>query len=94
MRFAVRVTPRGGRDGVEGWTVDDAGRAALRVRLRAAPADGAANLALLKLLASHFRIRQADLRIVSGQTSRLKLMEVDAEVAAKVQELLGEPPAP
>lgn len=93
MRFAVRVTPRGGRDAVEGWTVDDAGRAALKVRIRAAPADGAANVAVVKLLASHFRIRQADLRIVSGHTARLKLIEVEGGAAAKVQDRIAETPA-
>jgi len=52
VRLTVRLTPRGGRDAVEGWTRDDAGRLVLKVRVAAAAADGQANAAVIALLAS------------------------------------------
>ena len=51
MRLSVRVTPRGGRDAVDGWTRDDAGRPVLKVRVAAAAADGKANAAVIGLRA-------------------------------------------
>ena len=46
MKLHVRLTPRAAADRVEGWETDPAGRPVLRVRVRAAPVDGAANAAL------------------------------------------------
>ncbi|MDX9999152.1 MAG: DUF167 family protein [Phenylobacterium sp.] len=77
MRLAVRVTPRGGRDAVEGWTVDDAGRAVLKVRVAAAPTDGSANAAVIALLAKALKRPKSSLRLVSGETARLKLIEAE-----------------
>lgn len=51
LKIAVRLTPRGGRDGLDGVEVRDDGRPVLKARVRAAPEDGAANAALERLLA-------------------------------------------
>jgi hypothetical protein len=72
VQFAVRVTPKGGRDAVEGWTRDAAGRAVLKVRVAAAAADGAANAAVTALLAKALKLPKSALRLVAGQTARLK----------------------
>jgi len=77
MRLAVRVTPKGGRDAVDGWAVDDAGRTFLKVRIAAPPSDGAANAALLAFLAKRLGRPKSALRILSGETSRLKIIEAD-----------------
>ncbi len=77
MRLAVRVTPRGGRDAVEGWARDPAGRAVLKVRVCAAPADGAANAAVIALLAGALRRPKSSLRLVAGETARVKLIEAE-----------------
>ena len=81
MRIAVRVTPRGGRDAVEGWTTDDAGRPVLRVRVAAAAADGAANAAVIALIAKQLKLPKSALRLVAGQTARLKRIEADVSEA-------------
>ena len=91
MRFAVRVTPKGGRDTIEGWTRDDAGRAVLKVRVAAAAADGAANAAVLALLASRLGLAKSALTLVAGQTARLK--RIEAEVSeADLAAAFGPPP--
>ncbi len=77
MRLAVRVTPKGGRDGVDGWALDAEGRPYLKVRVSAAPSDGAANAALVAFLAKTLKRPKSALRIVSGETARLKMIEID-----------------
>jgi hypothetical protein len=73
-RFAVRLTPRGGADRVEGVGEDGV----LRARVAAAPADGAANEALCRLLARELGLARRAVRLVAGAASRRKLVEVDA----------------
>lgn len=75
-RIAVRVTPRAGRDAIDGWSLDAAGQRVLRVRVAAAPVDGDANESVLRLLSNALGVRRTSLRIVSGASSRTKLVEV------------------
>lgn len=75
----VRLTPRGGRDRIEGW-VDDPdrpGERLLRIRVAAPPVDGEANAALVKLLAKSLGIARSRVRLVAGQTARIKTVEID-----------------
>ena len=92
MRLAVRVTPRGGRDAVEGWLRDDAGRLLLKVRVAAAAADGQANAAVLALLAKALRRPRSDLTLLSGQTARVKLFSIEDLTEADLAARLGAPP--
>ncbi len=66
----MRLTPRGGRDAIDGWQGD-----VLRVRVSAPPADGKANDALLRLLAKALGVPPSRLSIVSGASSRTKVVE-------------------
>lgn len=70
-RIAVRVTPRAGTD-----RVDRAEAGVLHVRVAAAPADGAANLAVVDLIASTLGIPRSQIRIVAAATGRLKLVAI------------------
>jgi uncharacterized protein YggU (UPF0235/DUF167 family) len=92
MMLAVRVTPRGGRDAVEGWVRDDAGRALLKVRVAAAAADGAANAAVVALLAKALGRPKSAFTLVSGQTARVKRIAVDGLNAADLAAAFGAPP--
>jgi uncharacterized protein YggU (UPF0235/DUF167 family) len=76
-RLTVRVTPRGGRDAVEGWVLDEAGRSVLKLRVSAAAADGAANAAVIALLAKALKRPKSAIRITSGETARVKRLEVE-----------------
>jgi uncharacterized protein YggU (UPF0235/DUF167 family) len=71
-RFAVRLTPRATDERVDG-VVDGI----LRVRVGAPAVGGAANQALIRLLAEELGIARSDVRIVAGATSRQKLIVVD-----------------
>ena len=76
LRFSVRLTPRGGSDRIDG--VADG---VLLARVSAAPADGAANVALLGLLASTLRVPRSAMVIERGITSRRKLICIDDRYA-------------
>ena len=72
LRFSVRVQPRASRSEIVGLHGD-----ALKVRLAAPPVDGAANEALIELLADALGIARSAVRIIAGSTSRGKIVEVD-----------------
>lgn len=91
LRLTVRLTPRGGRDAVEGWARDENGRPYLKVRVTAPPVDGAANAALEKLIAKTLKRPKSAVRIVSGEQARVKQLEVDGVDAAEMVGLVGEP---
>src|SRR4051812_446161 len=76
VRFAVRVTPKGGRDAVEGWQSDSAGRAQVKLRVRAAPEDGKANEAVTALIATVLGVSKSCVRIAGGGGARVKQIEV------------------
>lgn len=92
MRLPVRVTPKGGRDGVDGWALDPAGRPYLKVRVSAAPADGEANAAVTALLAKALRRPKSAVRIVSGETARLKIIEIEGLDEQGLEAALGQRP--
>jgi uncharacterized protein (TIGR00251 family) len=75
--LVVRLTPRGGRDAVDGWALDTDGRSYLKVRVASPPVDGAANAALLAFLAKTLKIPRSAVRLTSGETARIKRLELD-----------------
>lgn len=90
LKFVVRLTPKGGRDAVDGWSVAADGARVLKARVRAAPEDGAANEALVRLLAKSLGVAPSRLAIARGAAARLKQIEVrdaDDAVAARLDEL-------
>ncbi len=87
VTFAVRVQPRSRRDAIEGeW------QGALKVRLTAPPVDDRANDALRRLLAETLKTPAAAVRIVSGEGSRSKRVEVRGVTAERIRELAKAPP--
>lgn len=92
MRLAVRLTPRGGREAVDGWAVDGDGRPYLKVRVAAPPVEGAANAALLALLAKTLGAPKSSLSIASGAGARFKVVEIRDCDALSLARALGSPP--
>jgi uncharacterized protein YggU (UPF0235/DUF167 family) len=81
VRIPVRLTPRGGADRIDG--VRDG---VLRVRVAAPPVDGAANEALVRLIAAELDVPRSAVRLITGATARTKVVEVagaDDAVAAR-----------
>lgn len=85
VRFAVRVQPRSSRTGIDGVH-----GAALRVRVHAAPVDGAANEAVIEVLAKALGVAKRSVTIVRGETSRTKVVEVEGITAERVLEVTGD----
>ena len=91
LRLTVRLTPRGGRDAVEGWARDENGRPYLKARVTAPPVDGAANAALEKLIAKTLKRPRSAVRIVGGEQARVKQLEIDGMDEAELVGWVGEP---
>lgn len=70
LTFALRVTPRANRDAL---ALEDG---QLRARLRAAPVEGAANAALIALLAERLGLPRRAFTIIQGETARIKRIAV------------------
>jgi uncharacterized protein len=79
---AVRLTPRGGRDAVEGVEQLSDGRSVLKARVRAAASDGDANEALIRLIARAAGVAPRAVRLVAGATARLKRLHIDGDGTA------------
>jgi uncharacterized protein YggU (UPF0235/DUF167 family) len=91
MRLAVRLTPRGGRDQVDGWGADAAGRPHLKVRVAAPPVEGEANAALEALIAKRLKLPRRAVRMAAGDTARLKSLEIEGVDEAAVWAAFGRP---
>ena len=81
VSVTLRVTPRGGRDEIDGLETLADGRTVLKIRVRAIAEGGEANRAVTELIAKSLRVPKARVRILSGTTSRLKQVAVDGDPA-------------
>ncbi|MBI3512680.1 MAG: DUF167 domain-containing protein [Proteobacteria bacterium] len=70
--ITVRLTPRARADRILGVEHDARGLRVLKVAVAAPPVDGAANAALLALLAKHFGLPKSAVTLVSGASARTK----------------------
>lgn len=83
-RITVQVTPRASSEEIIGFEED-----ALRVRVTAPPARDRANRALERLLARRLDLRPSAVQVVSGQTVRRKVVEIEGIEEAEVRSRLG-----
>jgi len=88
----VRLTPKGGRNSIDGIARLSDGSTVLKARVAAAPADGEANDALVRLLARKLRVPPRDVTLVGGATARVKriLIRGDAVAVAAALEEFGQ----
>ena len=81
--FELRVSPRASRSEIVGMH-----GGALKVRIAAAPVDGAANAELIKVLAKYLGVAKSDISIVSGETSKNKRIKIENLSVSKFEELI------
>jgi uncharacterized protein YggU (UPF0235/DUF167 family) len=87
ISIALRVTPRGGRDAIDGVTQLANGRSVLKARVRTAPSEGEANLALCRLIATSLDVAPRDVTLTAGASSRLKTLIVAGDVKTLIARL-------
>jgi len=79
-QLAIKVTPRSSKPGIGGWRTGADGRAELEVRVAEAPADGAANDAVVRLLSKWLGLARSDVTITAGHASRHKRVAVPLDL--------------
>ena len=84
VRLPVRLTPRASREGITGFEGET-----LRVRVTVPPVEGRANRALERLLAKHLGLPRGAVRVVTGQTSRSKVVAIGGLDAVELRRRLG-----
>jgi uncharacterized protein (TIGR00251 family) len=92
VQIAVRLTPKGGRDAIDGVEELADGRAILKIRVRAAPSEGEANAALVRFLAKCVGVAPSRVRVAAGATARIKRIEIagdGAGLAAILEKIAG-----
>ncbi len=90
LRICVRLTPKGGRDGIDGCEALSDGRAVIKARVRAAPENNEANTALITLFAKALGVSKSMVVLETGATSRLKTLAVEGNsvaLAARLSDL-------
>jgi uncharacterized protein (TIGR00251 family) len=85
----IRLTPKGGRDSIDGIGVLADGRAVARARVRALPENGAANQALVALVAKALGRPKSAVAIVSGTTARVKRLRIEGDPQALARTIDG-----
>ncbi|MHB2168455.1 DUF167 family protein [Alsobacter sp. R-9] len=82
LSVCVRLTPRGGRDAIEGVETLSDGRRVIKARVKAVPEAGKANAALARLLAAACGVAATQVTLSSGATARVKSLHVEGDAAA------------
>ena len=89
IEVRVRATPRGGRDALDGVETRDDGAAVLKVRVRAAPEDGAANAAVRDVLRRALGLPASAVALTTGATARIKQFRIAGDGPALAARLDG-----
>jgi hypothetical protein len=76
VTLTVRLTPKGGRDAIDGIGSLADGNVVLKARVRAAPSEGEANAALTRLIAKAAGVPVHDVTVVAGMSARLKRLAI------------------
>jgi uncharacterized protein YggU (UPF0235/DUF167 family) len=91
LSVTIRLTPKGGRDALDGIETLSDGRPVLKARVRAAPTEGEANAALLSLVAKTLDVPRRTVTLAAGDTARIKRIAIagdGAALAARLQHIL------
>ena len=83
-KISVRLQPKASREELRGWDEDGV----LRVRVKEPPVDGAANAALVRLLAKYLGISRGAISIIHGATGRNKKLKDEGLSARQIKNRL------
>ncbi len=89
-KISVRLQPRASRDELLGWNEEGT----LRVRVKAPPVDGAANAALIQLLAKRLGVAKNRVTLIAGATARNKVIEIEGVTDEELRKELAWHPGP
>ena len=87
VTLVVRLTPRGGRDAIEGIESLSDGRSVLKARVHAVPSEGEANAALVRMLARTLDVPGRAVIVTGGATARVKRIAIDGDAATLIARL-------
>ena len=76
ISLTIRLTPKGGRDAIDGVDVLADGRPVLKIRVCAAASDGEANAAMARLIAKAMDVPPRDVILAAGATGRIKRLVI------------------
>jgi uncharacterized protein len=76
VALTVRLTPRGGRDAIDGIEVLSDGRCVLKARVRAPASEGEANAELIRLIARALGVAPRSIALAAGATARIKRLTI------------------
>jgi uncharacterized protein YggU (UPF0235/DUF167 family) len=82
LLLTVRVTPKGGRDAIDGIATLADGACVLKLRVRAVASEGEANAAVLRVVAAALGVPGRAVRLVAGGRGRVKRLQVAGDGAA------------
>jgi len=92
LAVVVRLTPRGGRDAIDGIEQHADGQCVLKARVRAAASEGKANASLTALLARSAGVPPRDVTLVAGAAARVKRLTIAGHgptLAAALEKISG-----
>lgn len=87
VKVCVKLTPKSGANKIGGIIADAAGAAVIKASVAAAPEKGKANEALIKMLASEWRLPKTSLTVASGKTARRKTIFIEGDAASLIMRL-------
>jgi uncharacterized protein YggU (UPF0235/DUF167 family) len=87
VALSVRLTPKGGRDAIDGIETLADGRAVLKARVRATPSEGEANQALCRLIAKAMGVPPRDVTLIAGATARIKRLAISGDALTLIAAL-------
>ncbi len=76
IALSVRLTPKGGRNAIDGIEILSDGRRVLKARVAAPPSEGEANDALCRLIAKALGVPPRDVSVIAGATARIKRLAI------------------
>ena len=85
MRIAIRITPNASKDEISGREEDGK----LKIKIQSPPVDGAANRRLIEFLAKSVGVSKSKVRIIRGDKSRSKIIEIDGNEKEIIRFLEG-----